>query len=222
MKFVLATQNPKKLKEMSAILGELGVEVVSEADLGVKIEVEETGETFAENSLLKAKAVMEATKLPAIADDSGLCVDALNGGPGVYSARFGGEGLDDIGRYRLLLQMMHGQADRRAHFHTTITCAFPNGDELVWNTDDTDVYYKGSTDKTLPMDVKVTYALDGNLIAFAPMGENGFGYDPVFFVPDKRKTFAQLSAEEKAEISHRGKALRAFKETLKNYLAEHQ
>lgn len=108
MKFVLATQNPKKLKEMSAILGELGVEVVSEADLGVKIEVEETGETFAENSLLKAKAVMEATKLPAIADDSGLCVDALNGGPGVYSARFGGEGLDDTGRYRLLLQMLHG------------------------------------------------------------------------------------------------------------------
>ena len=86
MKFVLATQNPKKLKEMSAILGELGVEVVSEADLGVKIEVEETGETFAENSLLKAKAVMEATKLPAIADDSGLCVDALNGGP-AFTAR---------------------------------------------------------------------------------------------------------------------------------------
>ena len=108
MKFVLATQNPKKLKEMSAILGELGVEVVSEADLGVKIEVEETGETFAENSLLKAKAVMEATKLPAIADDSGLCVDALNGGPGVYSARFGGEGLDDRGRYMLLLQTMRG------------------------------------------------------------------------------------------------------------------
>ena len=166
MKFVLATQNPKKLKEMSAILGELGVEVVSEADLGVKIEVEETGETFAENSLLKAKAVIEATKLPAIADDSGLCVDALNGGPGVYSARFGGEGLDDIGRYRLLLQMMHGQADRRAHFHTTITCAFPNGDILQND---------GEVEGT---------------IAFAPMGENGFGYDPVFFVPDKRKTFA--------------------------------
>ena len=162
MKFVLATQNPKKLKEMSAILGELGVEVVSEADLGVKIEVEETGETFAENSLLKAKAVMEATKLPAIADDSGLCVNALNGGPGVYSARFGGEGLDDIGRYRLLLQMMHGQADRRAHFHTTITCAFPNGDVL------------------------------------------------------------QDDGEVEGTISHRGKALRAFKETLKNYLAEHQ
>ena len=172
MKFVLATQNPKKLTEMSAILSDLGVEVVSEADLGVKIEVEETGETFAENSLLKARAVMEATKLPAIADDTG--------------------------RYRLLLQMMHGQADRRAHFHTTITCAFPNGDVLQ---DDGEV--------------------EGT-IAFAPMGENGFGYDPVFFMPDKRKTFAQLTAEEKAEISHRGKALRAFKETLKNYLAEHQ
>ena len=92
--------------------------------------------------------------------------------------------------------MMHGQADRRAHFHTTITCAFPNGDVLQ---DDGEV--------------------EGT-IAFAPMGENGFGYDPVFFVPDKRKTFAQLSAEEKAEISHRGKALRAFKETLKNYLAD--
>ena len=195
MKFVLATLNPKKLKEMSAILSDLGVEIVSEAELGVKIEVEETGETFAENSLLKAKAVMEATKLPAIADDSGLCVNALNGGPGVYSARFGGEGLDDAGRYRLLLELLRGQSDRRAHFHTTITCAFPNGDVL---------------------------RADGEVqgtIAFAPMGEGGFGYDPVFFVPDKRKTFAQLTAEEKAEISHRGNALRAFKEKLADYLA---
>lgn len=195
MKFVLATQNPKKLKEMRAILEDLGVEIVSEAELGVKIEVEETGETFAENSLLKAKAVMEATKLPAIADDSGLCVDALNGGPGVYSARFGGEGLDDAGRYRLLLELLRGQSDRRAHFHTTITCAFPNGD-------------------VLRADGEVQGA-----IAFAPMGEGGFGYDPVFFVPDKRKTFAQLTAEEKAEISHRGNALRAFKEKLADYLA---
>ena len=130
MKFVLATQNMKKLEELKKVLSDLGVEVVSEAELGVKIEVEETGETFAENSLLKAKAVMEATGLPAIADDSGLCVKALNGGPGVYSARFGGEGLDDKGRYTLLLQMMQGQGDRSAYFHTTITCAFPNGDVL--------------------------------------------------------------------------------------------
>ena len=184
MKFVLATQNPKKLKEMSAILSDLGVEVVSEADLGVKIEVEETGETFAENSLLKARAVMEATKLPAIADDSGLCVNALNGGPGVYSARFGGEGLDDTGRYRLLLQMMHGQADRRAHFHTTITCAFPNGDVLQ---DDGEV--------------------EGT-IAFAPMGENGFGYDPLFWSTELHKGMAEATMQEKNKISHRGKAIR--------------
>ena len=115
MKLVLATQNPKKLKEMNEILSHLGVEVVSEAELGVRIEVEETGETFTDNARLKATAVMQATGLPAVADDSGLCVDALNGGPGVYSARFGGEGLDDKGRYTLLLEMLRGQTDRAAH-----------------------------------------------------------------------------------------------------------
>ena len=123
MKLVLATQNPKKLKEMNEILSHLGVEVVSEAELGVRIEVEETGETFTDNARLKATAVMQATGLPAVADDSGLCVDALNGGPGVYSARFGGEGLDDKGRYTLLLEMLRGQTDRAAHFHTSIVCA---------------------------------------------------------------------------------------------------
>lgn len=196
MKFVLATQNKKKLKELSAILGGLGVEIVSEDELGVRIEVEETGETFYENSLLKAKAVMEATGLPAIADDSGLCVDAMNGGPGVYSARFGGEGLDDKGRYMLLLQMMQGQSDRNAHFHCTVTCAFPNGDIL-------------SADGDCP-----------GTIAYAPMGDDGFGYNPVFFVPAYRKTFAQMTMDERAAISHRGKALREFKEKLQDYLAK--
>ena len=194
VKFVLATQNMKKLEELRKVLSDLGVEVVSEAELGVKIEVEETGETFAENSLLKAKAVMEATGLPAIADDSGLCVKALNGGPGVYSARFGGEGLDDKGRYMLLLQMMQGQTDRSAYFHTTITCAFPNGDVLTADGD-----CRGT-------------------IAFVPMGDDGFGYNPVFFVPDKRKTFAQMTLEERSKISHRGNALRAFKTALADYL----
>ena len=132
--------------------------------------------------------------LPAVADDSGLCVDALNGGPGVYSARFGGEGLDDKGRYTLLLEMLRGQTDRAAHFHTSIVCAFPNGDELVC---------EGECPGT---------------IAFAPMGEGGFGYDPVFFVPELRKTFGQLTAEEKASVSHRGKALRAFAAALDDYL----
>ena len=194
MKLVLATQNPKKLKEMNEILSHLGVEVVSEAELGVRIEVEETGETFTDNARLKATSVMQATGLPAVADDSGLCVDALNGGPGVYSARFGGEGLDDKGRYTLLLEMLRGQTDRAAHFHTSIVCAFPNGDELVC---------EGECPGT---------------IAFAPMGEGGFGYDPVFFVPELRKTFGQLTAEEKAAVSHRGKALRAFAAALDDYL----
>ena len=112
MKFVLATHNPGKLKEMADILSGLGVEVVSPADVGISVDVEETGTTFAENAMLKAKAICAASGLPAIADDSGLCVDALNGGPGVYSARYGGEELDDRGRYTLLLQNMRGQTTR--------------------------------------------------------------------------------------------------------------
>ena len=128
MKFVLATHNPNKIREMGAILSQFGVEVVSPRDLGITVDVEETGVTFAENAMLKAKAICELAKLPAIADDSGLCVDALNGAPGVYSARYGGEGLDDQGRYTLLLQNLRGQTTRAAHFTCAIACAFPNGD----------------------------------------------------------------------------------------------
>lgn len=193
-KFVLATHNLGKLKEMSAILSRFGVEVVSPKDLGITVDVEETGTTFAENAMLKAKAVCAAAGLPAIADDSGLCVDALNGGPGVYSARYGGEGLDDKGRYMLLLNNLRGQTTRAAHFACAIACAFPNGGELT---------AEGRCDGT---------------IAFAPMGEGGFGYDPVFFVPEKAKTFGQLTAEEKSAISHRGKALADFAEKLATYL----
>ena len=194
MKYVLATHNPGKLKEMGAILARFGVEVVSPKDLGLTVDVEETGTTFAENAMLKAKAICAAAHLPAIADDSGLCVDALNGGPGVYSARYGGDGLDDRGRYMLLLNNMRGQTTRAAHFACAIACAFPNGDTLT---------AEGRCDGT---------------IAFAPMGEGGFGYDPVFFVPEKAKTFGQLTAEEKSNISHRGKALKSFAEKLETYL----
>ena len=194
MKFVLATHNPGKIQEMRDILSQLGVEVVSPAELGVDVDVEETGDTFAENAMLKAKAICAAAGLPAIADDSGLCVDALNGGPGVYSARYGGEGLDDAGRTALLLQNMRGQTTRAAHFACAIACAFPNGDTLT---------AEGRCD---------------GAVAFAPMGQGGFGYDPVFLVPEKAKTFSQLTAEEKNEISHRGRALRAFAEKLETYL----
>ena len=193
-KFVLATHNPGKLKEMGAILAQFGVEVVSPRDLGLTVDVEETGTTFAENAMLKAKAICAAAKLPAIADDSGLCVDALNGGPGVYSARYGGEGLDDKGRYMLLLNSLRGQSTRTAHFPCAIACAFPNGDTLT---------AEGRCDGT---------------IAYAPMGEGGFGYDPVFFVPELKKTFGQLTAEEKSAISHRGRALESFIGKLETYL----
>ena len=193
MKFVLASQNKGKLAEMSRILSALGVEVVLQSDLGLSIDVEETGTTFAENAALKAAAVMEASGLPAIADDSGLCVDALNGGPGVYSARYGGCSSDEE-RCRLLLNNMRGATTRAAHFHSSIVCIFPNGDK---------VEAEGECHGT---------------IAFAPMGEGGFGYDPLFFVPALGKTFAQIGSEEKNAISHRGKALESFAVKLKEYL----
>ena len=192
-KLVLASQNKKKLVEMNDILSQFGIEVCSQKEAGVDVEVEETGTTFEENSRLKAEAVMKASGLPAVADDSGLCVDCLQGAPGVYSARYGGEGLDDEGRYRLLLENMRGQMPRTAKFVSVITCCFPNGDVIT---------ARGECPGT---------------IAFAPMGEGGFGYDPVFFIPRLKKTFAQLSAEEKNEISHRGKALAEFKIKLEEY-----
>ena len=192
---MLASKNQHKLVEMRDILSAQGVEVVLESDVGVDVDVEETGTTFEENSLLKAKAVMEASGLPAIADDSGLAVDALGGAPGVYSARYGGEELDDAGRYRLLLENMRGQLDRRCKFVSVITLCMPNGDVIS---------ARGECPGTL---------------AYAPQGENGFGYDPVFFAPEKKKTFAQLTAEEKNAISHRGNALKLFQQKLADYLS---
>ena len=194
MKFVLASKNPKKLVELRDILSAQGIEVVSEADVGVDVEVEETGTTFYENACLKARAVMEATGLPAVADDSGLCVDALNGAPGVYSARYGGPELDDPGRCTLLLENMRGMLDRRCKFVSVVVCCFPNGD-LVSG--------QGECAGTL---------------AYAPRGEGGFGYDPIFFVPGMKKTFAQLTPEEKNAISHRGNALADFQAKLADYL----
>ena len=194
MKLVLASKNAKKLVEMNDILSHLGIEVCSEAEAGVDLEVEETGTTFEENSLLKAKAVMEASGLPAIADDSGVCCDALNGAPGVYSARYGGPELDDAGRYRLLLANMQGAKTRAAHFTSAIACIFPNGDTIE------------------------AEGICPGTIAFAPQGTGGFGYDPVFFLPELRKTYAQLTPEEKAAVSHRGKALAVFDGKLRDYL----
>ena len=196
MRFVLATHNPGKLREMGEILKDFGIEVVSPKDLGLTVDVEETGSTFAENAMLKAKAICKAAGLPAIADDSGLCVDALNGAPGVYSARYGGEGLDDRDRYLLLLNSLRGAPTRAAHFSCAVACAFPNGDTLT---------AEGRCD---------------GAIAYAPLGEGGFGYDPVFLLPEKGKTFGQLSQEEKSAVSHRGRALQDFAGKLKAYLKQ--
>ena len=162
MRFVLATHNPGKLKEMSDILSHLNIEVVSPAELGITVDVEETGTTFAENAMLKARAICAAAGLPAIADDSGLCVDALNGGPGVYSARYGGdESLDDWGRLQLLLKNMEDVPDgqRQAKFVCVITMVTPEGGLI-----------------------QARGEIHGELLR-APAGENGFGYDPIFYYP---------------------------------------
>lgn len=195
MKLVLASKNKNKLVEMRDILDGYGVEVCTQGDVGIDVEVEETGAAFEENSLLKARAVMEASGLPAIADDSGLCCEGLNGGPGVYSARYGGPELDDVGRYRLLLQNLAGQP-RGAKFVSVVTCCFPNGDVLTGRGE-----CPGS-------------------ISYAPAGSGGFGYDPVFFLPKLKKTYAQLTPEEKNAVSHRAKALEAFRAELERYLAK--
>ena len=194
MKAVLASHNKKKMAEMRAILGELGVEVLSQSDVGVDMEPEETGTTFEENSRIKAVAIMEATGLPAIADDSGLVVEALDGAPGVYSARYGGECLDDTGRWQLLLKNMEGKENRACKFVSVICCAFPDGTELM---------ARGEVH---------------GVVAQGPKGEGGFGYDPVFWLPERGKSMAELTAEEKNQISHRGNALRVFKKELEKKL----
>lgn len=186
MKVVLASHNKKKMVEMRTILSAMGVEVLSQAEVGVDLEPEETGTTFEENARIKARAVMEATGLPAIADDSGLMVDALGGEPGVYSARYGGEGLDDTGRWQLLLKNMAGQTNRACKFVSVICCAFPDGGEVM---------ARGECPGTL---------------AQGPSGDGGFGYDPIFYLPQLGKTMAQLTPAEKNQISHRARALAGF------------
>ncbi len=194
MKIVLASKNKHKLVEISKITEKFGFELILQSDLGVDIDVEETGTTFEENSFLKAEAVMKATGLPALADDSGIAVDALNGEPGIYSARYGfDESLDDWGRLELLLKNTENVPDdaRRAQFVCVITMVTPDGKVL-----------------------QARGEAHGMLLR-EPVGENGFGYDPIFYYPPLDKGFAQLSPEEKNKVSHRAVALKVFYEKLK-------
>ena len=194
MKVVLASKNKHKLVEISKITEQFDMELVLQSELGVDIDVEENGTTFEENSLIKAKAVMEATGLPALADDSGIAVDALNGEPGIYSARYGfDESLDDWGRLELLLKNTEHVPDgqRQAQFVCVITMVTPDG-------------------KT----IQARGEIHGELLREAK-GKNGFGYDPIFYYPPMGKTTAEMSPEDKNQVSHRANALRVFYDKLK-------
>ena len=194
MKIVLASKNPHKLVEINKITEKFGFELILQSELGIDLDVEETGTTFEENSFLKAEAVMKATGLPALADDSGICVDALNGEPGVYSARYGfDESLDDWGRLELLLKNTENVPDgqRQAQFVCVITLVTPDG-------------------KT----IQARGEIHGELLR-QPAGKNGFGYDPIFYYPPYGMTTAEMSAEDKNQVSHRANALKIFNEKLK-------
>lgn len=194
MKVVLASKNKHKLIEISKITEQFGFELVMESELGLDIDVEETGSSFEENSFLKADAVMKATGLPALADDSGIAVDALNGEPGIYSARYGfDDSLDDWGRLKLLLKNTEQVPDgkRQAQFVCVITMVTPDGNVI-----------------------QARGEIHGELLR-EPRGENGFGYDPIFYYPPLGMTTAQMSPEDKNRVSHRANALRAFYEKLK-------
>ena len=194
MKVVLASKNRHKLEEISKITEKFGIDLVLQSELGVDIDVEETGTTFEENSLLKAKAVMEATGLPALADDSGIAVDALNGEPGIYSARYGfDDTLDDWGRLELLLKNTEHVPDgqRQAQFVCVITMVTPEGETI-----------------------QARGEIHGELLR-APVGKNGFGYDPIFYYPPAGMSTAEMPPEEKNKVSHRANALNVFYDKLK-------
>lgn len=196
--YVIATHNQKKLRELARILEPLHIHAVTGRELGKSLtEPEETGATFEENAYIKAACACRETGLPAIADDSGLEVDALGGAPGVYSARYAGEGASDADRNRKLLKELAGvPAEKRgARFVSAVCCVFPNGESLT---------VRGECE---------------GAIGFEPKGDGGFGYDPLFLVGDR--TYAQLSDGEKDAVSHRGRALRVFAGKLGAYLKAH-
>ena len=181
---VLATRNKGKVKEIKELLGSFDIEIKSLDDFGPIPEVTEDGSSFEDNAYLKAYFTAKVLGLPAIADDSGLVVDALEGAPGVYSARFAGENATDKENNSKLLREMAGKTNRKAHFETAVIIAVPRGPALT---------YVGK--------------VEGE-IAESPVGDNGFGYDPLFYYPPMSKTFAQMTGEEKNSISHRGKAIK--------------
>ena len=195
MKFIIATNNKKKLVEMERILKPLGIEAVSAKDAGVVLdEVDETGTTFGENAFLKANAAYVKTGMPAVADDSGICVDALGGRPGIFSARYSPEDcVTDEERTAKILEELQGVPDekRGAHYTCAICCILPDGSKI-----------------------EIEETCEGK-IGYEFIGDGGFGYDPIFYFGDK--TFAQISGEDKDKVSHRGKALRKLQAALREH-----
>ncbi len=191
MKIVAATTNKGKIREFQEILGELGYEVVSMHEEGIDVEVEETGSTFSENALIKARAVALLCDSPVIADDSGLCVDAMDGAPGIYSARFAGEDATDYDRNVKLLETLEGEENRKAQYVAAIAYISPDGTEIT-------------TEGTI----------EGEILT-EEHGTGGFGYDPLFWCTEIKKCFGEATPDEKNAVSHRGRALKKLCEILK-------
>ena len=195
MKFLIATKNKHKLLEVQRILEPMGITAISENELDICLsDVVEDGDSFEENALIKARRACKETGMITVADDSGLCVDALNGAPGIYSARYAGEPSDSDKNNQKLLKALENvpYEKRTAAFVSVIACVFPDGREFC---------VQGSCK---------------GFIGFSPMGEGGFGYDPLFI--SKLGCFGEISAEQKDSISHRGEALKIFSKELKNYI----
>lgn len=196
MRIIAATKNEGKVKEIQEILGRLGFEVQSQHEAGYDLDPLETGDTFEKNALIKARAIAMVCDEAVLADDSGLCIDALDGRPGIYSARYAGEDAADADKVAKVLSEMENVTDRKAHFETAVAFVFPNGREIT-----------------------ASGKAEGR-ITEAPEGDNGFGYDPIFYSEELGKTFAMASDEEKNSVSHRGRALNALAEKLKDYMEE--
>ena len=194
MRIIAATQNKGKIKEIQEIFSPLGFEVISQKEAGFDIDVVENGETFEENAMIKARAIFELSHEAVIADDSGLLVDALNGAPGVYSARYAGENATDADKMNKLLGELEGKSDRQAKFVSALVMILKDGKTFT------------ATGEVL------------GRITDKPYGENGFGYDPIFYSDELKKTFGEASDSEKNEISHRGRGLLKLYEMVAGYI----
>ncbi|USS89790.1 XTP/dITP diphosphatase [Fructilactobacillus cliffordii] len=189
---VIASSNPNKIREFKEMLEPLGFTIKSIADFDNIPAIDENGKTFEENATIKAQTVAQALQVPVLTDDSGLVVPAINGEPGIYSARYAGDHDDEANNQKLLKRLQHAD-DRNAYFHTSLVVMKPTGEKL-----------------------HVTGIVSGEILT-EPRGENGFGYDPLFYVPTLQKTLAELTDDEKNQVSHRGRALEKLQQVLNDW-----